>query len=133
MVSHRVCGGGVLGNNNGSMWAPGVSMVTMWEQSEEEEEQEGDDGESDLIGCNLPIFLKKNSHSLHLEKTFALTKDGKLESTTCICRLSLLVGVGLGKVPSIGLFLSLFRSIEFVTAFLYTANLLRMKVCNREY
>lgn len=59
MVSHRVCGGGVLGNNNGSMWAPGVSMVTMWEQSEEEEEQEGDDGESDLIGCNLPIFKKK--------------------------------------------------------------------------
>lgn len=65
MVSHRVCGGGVLGNNNGSMWAPGVSMVTMWEQSEEEEEQEGDDGESDLIGCNLPIFKKKKKTATH--------------------------------------------------------------------
>lgn len=42
-----------MDHNNGSMWAPGVPIVTTWEQSEEEEEQEGDDGESDLTGCNL--------------------------------------------------------------------------------
>lgn len=53
MVSHRVVGAGFLDHNNGSMWAPGVSIVTTWEQSEEEEEQEGDDGEADLTGCNL--------------------------------------------------------------------------------
>lgn len=52
-MSSQGCGGGVLDHNNGSMWAPGVSIVTTWEQTEEEEEQEGDDGESDPAGCNL--------------------------------------------------------------------------------
>lgn len=29
-------GAGFFGNNNAGMWASGVSMVTLWEQSEEE-------------------------------------------------------------------------------------------------
>lgn len=41
-VGRRVCVGGVFGNNNGCVWARGVSMVTPWEKSEEEV-QEGDD------------------------------------------------------------------------------------------
>lgn len=37
-----------FGNNNGNVWAPGISTVTMWEQSEEEKERY--DGGCDLKG-----------------------------------------------------------------------------------
>lgn len=77
MVRYRVCGGGVLAI---TMAACGlvVSMVTLWEQSEEEEEQEGDDGDdwSDRL-ISIPQF--NNQYSRNFEKTFAPTKDEKIE------------------------------------------------------
>lgn len=77
MVRYRVCGGGVLAI---TMEACGlvVSMVTLWEQSEEEEEQEGDDGDdwSDRL-ISIPQF--NNQYSRNFEKTFAPTKDEKIE------------------------------------------------------
>lgn len=105
------------------MWAPGVSIVTTWEQSEEEEEQEGDDGESDLTGCNLLLVqsqpLTTFGENIWVNGGWKIRSHRPpLSSGQLFSELCLGLSINLGSVPLLGLFLFLFRIIELVCTLL---------------